>query len=408
MRTAHLRIAKCVRIDEKRRCVARFSDQPRVRLEKIGKCAREGPGPLRAKEKPVAIYHLHVKNISRGDGRSVLAAAAYRAGETLPNDTEERQSVFGGRRDVLANEIRLPTGAPLWMADRAQLWNAVEVAEKRKDARLAKELEFSLPRELPRAAWLTVARAMADAYTAKGFVADLAIHDDGTQHNPHVHMLLTTRVITTAGFGPKIRSADGRHFVVEARSLWERLANMTLSKAGIAAAIDRRSHAQRRLDQAPSQHRGPDSNERQTRRAMLARKRELMNPRDHENDLPVPDPDGAPIHPRDLEQAEARMLDDLHAVIPAMEPGQGIDSTPTQARIDRENHRELTDDEAAAYRLTSDNLLDWLDETAARESPADIAMLEKWENHLDWLETGRQPERPIDEPLEREHEEPRR
>ncbi|WP_234710710.1 MobA/MobL family protein [Sinorhizobium arboris] len=171
----------------------------------------------------MAIYHLNVKNISRGDGRSIVAAAAYRAGETLPNEAEERRSEFGGRRDVVANEIRLPENAPRWMADRAQLWNAVETAEIRKDARLAKEVKFALPVELPPSAWLTVARIMADAYAAQEFAVDLAIHEDGTRHNPHVHLLMTTRVITADGFGPKIRSADGRQFVADARSLWERV-----------------------------------------------------------------------------------------------------------------------------------------------------------------------------------------
>ncbi|MGE8582867.1 MAG: MobA/MobL family protein, partial [Agrobacterium tumefaciens] len=66
----------------------------------------------------MAIYHLNVKNISRGDGRSVVAAAAYRAGEVLPNDAEEKLSDFAGRRDVITSGIRLPTGAPDWMADR--------------------------------------------------------------------------------------------------------------------------------------------------------------------------------------------------------------------------------------------------------------------------------------------------
>jgi len=225
--------------------------------------------PLRAGERLVAIYHLNVKNISRGDGRSVVTAAAYRAGAILPNEAEERLSDFGGRRDVIASDIRLPEGAPGWMAERGKLWNAVEESEKRKDARLAKELEFALPRELPRTAWLEVARAVADAYAARGFVADLAIHDDGTQHNPHVHILLTTRVVTPDGFGPKIRSADGRQFVTEARALWERIANAALGKAGAAVTIDSRSYAARRLEQKPSQHRGPDPVSRRERRAAM-------------------------------------------------------------------------------------------------------------------------------------------
>lgn len=251
----------------------------------------------------MAIYHLNVKNISRGDGRSVVAAAAYRAGEVLTNDAEEKLSDFVGRRDVITSGIRLPAGAPDWMADRTTLWNSVELAEKRQDARLAKEVEFALPRELPRSAWLAVAHAMADAYTSQGFVADFAIHDDGTQHNPHVHILLTTRVITPEGFGPKIRSADGRQFISEARLTWERIANAALKKAGVAAAIDSRSYAKRKLDRTPGQHRGPDKEERRARR-QRQRERERMTPQHDDRDLPVPDPDGSPIHPRELAAAE--------------------------------------------------------------------------------------------------------
>ncbi len=77
------------------------------------------------------------------------------------------------------------------MADRTTFMEAVAPAEKRHDARLAKEIEFALPRELPRIALLTVAHAMAGAYTAQGSAADFAIHDDDTQLNPHVHILLT-------------------------------------------------------------------------------------------------------------------------------------------------------------------------------------------------------------------------
>ncbi len=333
----------------------------------------------------MAIYHLHVKNISRGDGRTIVDAAAYRAGETLPNEAEERLSVFGGRRDIFAAEIHLPEGAPSWMTDRTRLWNAVEVAEKRKDARLAKELEFALPRELPRAAWLAVARAMADSYTAQGFVADLAIHEDGTRHNPHVHLLLSTRVVTSAGFGLKIRSADGVQFVTGARALWARIANEALGKAGIAATIDSRSYAKRNLTRAPGQHRGPNPEERRARRARLQHEREQMRPEEREHDLPVPDPDGSPIHPRELAAAENRMLDNMHGDIPPASMGREGDVEAARAAIDRQNGREVTEDQAAAYRLAPEDMLDWLSDPA---TPADMEVLERWENHLDWLEIG--------------------
>jgi hypothetical protein len=333
----------------------------------------------------VAIYHLNVKNISRGDRRSVVTAAAYRAGAILPNEAEERLSDFGGRRDVVATDIRLPEGAPVWMAERGKLWNAVEESEKRKDARLAKELEFALPRELPRAAWLEVARAVADAYAARGFVADLAIHDDGTQHNPHVHILLTTRVVIQEGFGPKIRSADGRQFVTEARALWERIANAALGKAGAAVTIDSRSYAKRRLEQTPGQHRGPDPDERRARRARLQQERSMMTQGDpEERDLPVPDPDGSPIHPRELGAAEERMLDEAHREQP--EVTARLDGDPSAAReaLDRQNSHEMSEDEAQAYRLAPENMPERSEDGA---TPDDLKTLERWENQSDWWRT---------------------
>jgi hypothetical protein len=214
----------------------------------------------------VAIYHLHVKNISRRDGRSAVAAAAYRAGETLANEAEEKDSAFGGRRDVVFTEIRLATGAPDWMADRARLWNAVEAAEKRKDARLAKEIEFALPRELGRAPWIDITRQMADVYVTQGHIVDISIHEDGRGNNPHAHLMLTTRAVGPDGFKLKLRDADGVAFVTEAREAWAKIANDALGKAGAGVEIDARSHAARGIEKPPTTHRGPDPAARRARR----------------------------------------------------------------------------------------------------------------------------------------------
>lgn len=250
------KIGGCARAEPWTRAVGHV-DAPH---EAIQACRESGRG------NGVAIYHLTVKNISRGDGRSIVAAAAYRAGETLPNEAEERLSQFGGRRDVRHAEIRTPEGAPDWCCDRARLWNAAEAAEKRKDARLAKEIEFAIPRELPMSLWVMVAREMADAFTARGHIVDFAIHDDGSGHNPHVHMLLTTRVLAGEAFGPKMREADARAFVKHVRAVWESIANGWLVKAGADASIDARSHAARGLADRPGAHRGPDPEARRARR----------------------------------------------------------------------------------------------------------------------------------------------
>ncbi|MGY8632565.1 MobA/MobL family protein [Bradyrhizobium sp. 14AA] len=214
----------------------------------------------------MAIYHLHVKNISRRDGRSAVASSAYRAGETLPNEAEEKDSAFGGRRDVVFTEIRLPADATAWMPDRARLWNAVEAAEKRKDACLAKEIEFALPRELDRAIWIEVAREMADTYVTLGHIVDAAIHEDGKGNDPHAHLMLTTRAVGADRFKLKLRDADGVAVVSEARETWAKIANAALGKAGAEVEIDARSNAGRGIDTTPTKHQGPDPALRRARR----------------------------------------------------------------------------------------------------------------------------------------------
>jgi hypothetical protein len=260
------------------------------------------------------IFHLHVRNISRGNGRSAVAAAAYRAGETLQNEAEERESAFGGRRGVIHTEICLPPGSPAWMLDRAALWNAVEAAERRKDARLAKEIEFALPRELTRQDWIDAARTMAAHYVALGLVVDIAIHDDGTGHNPHVHMMLSTRVAGSDGFGAKVRNADALAFVTEARALWATTANVALAGAGMDLSIDHRSLKKTGHDRKPTTHRGPDPVERAKRRqeaTRMTRKKDGKAKAEQQDGFPVPDPEGRPISPAERDRAETALLAEL-------------------------------------------------------------------------------------------------
>ena len=99
----------------------------------------------------MAIYHFSVKVISRADGRSAVAAAAYRAAEELHDQRLGRAHDFTNKAGVVHSEILLPDGAPARLLDRATLWNEVEAGEKRKDAQLAREIEIALPRELSQA-----------------------------------------------------------------------------------------------------------------------------------------------------------------------------------------------------------------------------------------------------------------
>jgi ATP-dependent exoDNAse (exonuclease V) alpha subunit len=309
----------------------------------------------------MAIFHLHVKNISRGDGRSAIAAAAYRAGETLVNEAEERASAFGGRRDVVFTRIMLPAGAPIWMTDRAKLWNAVEAAERRKDARLAKEIEFAIPRELPRDGWAALVCAFAGSFVALGHAVDIAIHDDPEHKNPHAHLMLTTRTVGPKGFGLKIRDSDAKAFVHAARRQWAGAANAALSAAGLTVAIDPRSHADRRLDKLPGQHRGPSREERQAKRREIDMHGELepLSLTAADDDVaagrPVPDLDGRPISVDQLDAAEQAMLAEHTAENAVMAPDPAAQTAgereSAEAAVAEINAAAVSDDDAARYRL---------------------------------------------------------
>ena len=127
-----------------------------------------------------------------------------------------------------------------------------------------------------------------------------------------------------------------------------------------------------------------------------------------DNDLPVPDPDGSPIHPKELDTAERRMLDEVHREEPPVLQEPDGDLHAARAAVERENSRDMTEDEAAAYRLAPEDRLGWLFEpTETRDiSPDDNTVLERWESRLDWLEL--EDERPTSPTEERDWQEPER
>jgi ATP-dependent exoDNAse (exonuclease V) alpha subunit len=255
----------------------------------------------------MAIFHLHVKNISRGEGRSVVAAAAYRAGADLPNEAEQRTTQFGGRRGIQHTEIMLPPGAADWMGDRAVLWNRVEAGERRRDARLAKEVEVAIPRELSGPDRLLLIRRFAATFVARGHIVDFAIHIQTEDGNPHAHLLMTTRTIRDGVFGPKMREADGVEFVSAARKAWASLANAALAKSGASGSIDHRSHTAAGITREATKHRGPPM-------SRLEREKEIapvQADREPEDAHPVPDPQGRPIAPADSALAEEAMIREM-------------------------------------------------------------------------------------------------
>lgn len=147
----------------------------------------------------MAIYHLEAKVVSRGAGRSAVAASAYLSCSRLYNDYDGIQHDYTKKQGLVWQEVFLPAMAPPEWKDREQLWNAVEEVETAKDSRLAREFVVALPIELSRTEQIELLQEFIQGqFVADGMCADAAIHDtDG--HNPHAHILLTVRPLDERG-----------------------------------------------------------------------------------------------------------------------------------------------------------------------------------------------------------------
>jgi len=209
----------------------------------------------------VAIYHLSAKTIGRSAGRSATAAAAYRSGVEIADARTGQTHDYTRKAGVLHSEIMAPTDAPDWAHDRSALWNAVEAAEKRKDAQLCREMVVALPAELDADQQLGLVRGFVqEQFVARGMVADLAVHApsrEGDERNHHAHILLTMRSLGPDGFGGKNRDWNQKSVLEGWRSAWEKSANHALDLAGRSERIDARSLAAQGIDRAPSTHLGP-------------------------------------------------------------------------------------------------------------------------------------------------------
>ena len=216
----------------------------------------------------MAIYHLQVKTVSRRDGRSSVAAAAYRSGERLRDQRLGIEHDYTRKQGVLEADIMAPEGAPEWVYEREALWNAAEAAEKRCDAKVAREYEIALPHELTPeqrselvfdyAGWL------AERHRVVVDVAIHAPHRDGDQRNHHAHLLTTTREVDGEGLGAKTRALDvsrtSSALIEEAREMWAEYCNDSLARAKVQQQeLDHRSYERQGLDKAPTLHMGPEA-----------------------------------------------------------------------------------------------------------------------------------------------------
>jgi hypothetical protein len=223
-------------------------------------------------------FHCQAKTFKRSEGKSAVAAAAYREGSKLKDERTGlvHDYTLKGRRNVLSSEILLPAGADPALFASGTLWNRAEALERRKDSQVAREFEIALPANLPkqarRALALRFAKYLIERY---GVATQVSIHLPGVgdQRNHHAHILTTTRNVIT---NKKITALDspltsGRE--IEAiRATYARMANEALQAHGLEPSWDHRSHDRRGIDAKPSRHLGPAA-------AALARKGKAINRR---------------------------------------------------------------------------------------------------------------------------------
>ncbi|MCD8023475.1 MAG: MobA/MobL family protein, partial [Lachnospiraceae bacterium] len=141
----------------------------------------------------MAIYHLEAKIISRGNGRSACAAAAYMSCSQIYNDYDGIQHDYTRKQGLVWQQIFLPDNAPSEWQDRETLWNAVEENEKTKDSRLAREFVVALPVELDKAQWeALLTEFVQEQFVADGMCADVCFHYT-FGHNHKAHIIRTVR-----------------------------------------------------------------------------------------------------------------------------------------------------------------------------------------------------------------------
>ena len=200
----------------------------------------------------MAIYHLRATMISRSAGRSATAAAAYRSADRIHDQRTGLSFDYRARSGVEHVEILAPERSPEWVQDRAALWNAVELAETRKNSQVAREIRVALPAELDQAQRIELVRDFCRrSFVDRGMVADIALHApgrEGDERNHHAHILLTTREIGPEGFTTKNRDWNAVEMLEGWREAWARDSNRALERCGLDERIDHRTLEAQRIE----------------------------------------------------------------------------------------------------------------------------------------------------------------
>lgn len=194
----------------------------------------------------------------------VSAQAAYIAGDLLEVRGKGKIHDYSKKGGVQFSKIYLPDQAPDQFADREKLWNAAELAEKRKDAQLCRTFIGALPRELSLAENIELLTDYIQTnFVDHGMIVDCAIHDpDYRNDNPHVHLMITMRDVTPDGFGNKNRNWNHKDILKSWRADWARVQNQALERAGFdleEVGVDHRSYKEQGSGLKPQIHEGKDA-----------------------------------------------------------------------------------------------------------------------------------------------------
>ena len=213
----------------------------------------------------MAIFTFQMQTFSRSNGSSAPSLAAYRSGERIRDERSGRTYDHTDRQDVMHKEILLPTrlsGSDMsWATDRSTLWNAAEMAEKQKNARVAREYMVALPPELTHSQRVDAVRGFGQELAERyGFAVDAVVHAPrnfrgSDPRNFHAHLLATTREVSRDGLGRKttfdlsdsarreLGLGRGVEELFFARRRWAEVANAALESAHVDVRIDHRSLA---------------------------------------------------------------------------------------------------------------------------------------------------------------------
>ena len=223
----------------------------------------------------MASYHFNADIVSRGDGGSVAAAAAYISGEKLRDIYDGRIHDRTYRQDVTYKEILLPLAAPRELSDRQTLLDALNVSERRNDSQMARTIKIALPNELSFGEQVALAKEFAlENFINIGLCADFAMHEglldknrkptsieavNEYQDNPHAHLIVPFRMVDRHGFHrtkTQTRYMNSIAYLVSLRKEWARLQNREFERLGLAVRVSHESLSAQGIDREPTKHIG--------------------------------------------------------------------------------------------------------------------------------------------------------